>query len=48
MSKILAEFFSALSAAGDVGVYAVVIILWHLERRLVRIETHLFNGKEVN
>ncbi len=40
------DVFQFIGAGGDVAMIGLFVVWWRLDRRLVRIETYLFNGKK--
>ena len=38
----MSEVLEFLSAGGDVGVWALVVLMWRFDRRLVRLETLIY------
>lgn len=43
----MTEVLQYLSAGGNVAMIAAALYLWRLDRRIVRIETHLFGPEGV-
>ena len=41
----MTELLQMLSAGGDLAMIAVVVFLWRLDRRVLRLEV-LFNGRK--
>ena len=41
----MTDILQLLSAGGDAAMILLVYICWRFDRRLYRIELHLFNGK---
>lgn len=42
----MADIFKLLGAGGDAAMIALFFFMWRFDRRLLRIEIHLFNGKK--
>jgi len=47
MNSALARLLQLVSDTGGAAVIVVIWMLFRLDRRVLRIETHLFNKKEV-
>ncbi len=42
----MTDILQLLSAGGDAAMIVLVYICWRFDRRLYRIELHLFNGEK--
>ena len=45
MTDNLTSLFQLLGAGGDAAMIALFFFMWKFDRRLLKIELHLFNGK---
>lgn len=39
------SLFQLIATGGDLAILAVLFLLWRVDRRLVRVETIVINGK---
>ena len=46
MTDFITSFFQLLGGAGDLAMIALFFFMWKFDRRLLKIELHLFNGKK--
>ncbi len=42
----LAPLLDYLAAGGDAAIFAVVYIVWKLDRRVLQVEHHIFENRE--
>jgi len=41
----MADFLSMLGAGGDLATFVLIYFLWRHDRRIVRLETHVFGAR---
>ncbi len=42
----MTDLFTVLGAGGDAAMIALFFLMWRFDRRLLKIELHLFNGAQ--
>ncbi len=42
----MTDLFQILGAGGDAAMIALFFFMWKFDRRLFKIELHLFNGRD--